>query len=106
MRGKEDENPIIMFGQDGCIVKEYLFTNKYWALPNINIPPMPKEEDQGIILSSFVSRELGYGFEMISSQLAHINEYKKGSTSYMLMQLWKLIKKQKKPNFTPSPFMS
>ena len=75
VRGKESEKPIIMFGQDECIFKKNLFSYKHWALPDSTTPPMPKEEGHGIMLSSFVSREFGYGFEMTSSQLAHVNQY-------------------------------
>ena len=75
---KKNERPIVMFGQDECIFKQFLFSHKQWVLPDGTTPPMPKDEGQGVMLSSFVSCEFGYGMDLSSSQLVHINEYRKG----------------------------
>ena len=34
VRKKEDEKPIIIFGQDECIFKQFLFSHSHWALPD------------------------------------------------------------------------
>lgn len=73
VRKKESEKQIIMIGQDKCIFKQFLFSHKHWALPDDTTPPMPKEEGQGVMLSSFVSREFGYGFTLSQAQLDHVN---------------------------------
>ena len=78
MKNSEDEEPIIIIGQDVCIYKQFLFSRKYWALPDETTPPMPKGEGQGVMLSSFVSRELGYGLSLSPAQLDHVNQYRMG----------------------------
>ena len=78
MRKGEDEKPIIMIGQGECIYKQFLFSRKHWALPDGTIPPMPKDEEQGVMLSSFVSRKFGYGLNLLPVQLDHVNQYRLG----------------------------
>ena len=78
VRKKDDEKPIIMISQDEYIFKQYLFIHSYWALPDGATPLMPKEEGQGVMVSSFVSREFGYGLELTTAQLVHVNEYRRG----------------------------
>ena len=67
-----------MIGQDECIFKQFLFTYKQWILPDGTQPPMPKDEGQGVMLSSFVSRDFGYSYELTPSELARVNEFRKG----------------------------
>ena len=105
VREKESEKPIIMFGQDECIFKQYLFTYKHWALPNVTILPMPKEGSQGIMLSSFVSREFGYRFEMTSSQLSHVNQYQKGQHYLDVSATMEINKSTEKSKLTSTPFI-
>ena len=38
-----DERPVISFGQDKCIVKQYSFTNKSWTGPNREQALIPKD---------------------------------------------------------------
>ena len=67
-----------MIGQDECIFKKCSFTHNHWASLDGTTPPMPKEEGQGVMLSSFVSSEFRYGMELTKSQLSHINKYRRG----------------------------
>ena len=39
---------------------------------------MPKDEEQGVMLSSFVSRKFGYGLNLLPVQLDHVNQYRLG----------------------------
>ena len=106
VRKKEDEKPIIMIGQDECIFKQFLFTHKYWALSDGTTPPMPKEEGQGVMLSSFCSREFGYGFPLTQAQLDHINEYRKGQHYLDVDAAMEIHKTTSKPTLISSPFTS
>ncbi|CAJ1943688.1 unnamed protein product [Cylindrotheca closterium] len=49
------EKPLICFGQDECIMKQYLFTNKAWATPEGTRSLTPKDEGMGLMISAFVS---------------------------------------------------
>jgi hypothetical protein len=53
--------PFIILGQDGCIFKQYILTKKGWTAPDCKKALQPKDEGQGVMISSFVSREFGYG---------------------------------------------
>ena len=77
VRKKIEDRPIIMIGQDECIFKQFLIVGKQWCLPDGSTAVNPKEEGMGIMLSAFVSRDFGYGFDFDPAQLAVINEYRK-----------------------------
>ena len=64
----------MLLGQDECIFKQYLFTNSTWVLPDGSRPLIPKEEGQGIMLSSFTCRELGYGYKIDEDKLKKVNK--------------------------------
>ena len=99
-RKNENEKPIIIFGQDEYIFKQFIFTTKHWVLPDGTCHVMPKEEWEGIIVSSFVSCEFEYGFPHTKSQLAHINEFRKGQ-DYLYAEAATVINKTKsKPKLT------
>ena len=68
------QTPLLIFGQDGCIFKQYVFSQGQWVLPNGTKQLIPKDEGQGVMLSSFVSRELGYGFEIGAVAMEFINK--------------------------------
>ena len=57
VRKKEWEKPLILVGQNESIFKQFHITAKQWALPNGETAPNPKEDGQGVMLSSFVSRD-------------------------------------------------
>ncbi len=50
LRMKKEENPLIMFGHNKAIFKQYLLTKL-----------VPKDDGQGVMISAFQSRELGFG---------------------------------------------
>ena len=67
-----------MIDQDKCIFKQFLLVKKQWYLPDGTTSVNPKEEGMGIMISSFCSREFGYGFELTQNQLATVNAYRQG----------------------------
>ena len=77
-----NEKPIIIFGQDECIFKQYAFTKKSWTSPDGTRPLIPKDEGQGLMLSSFVSREFGYGYDISNEILSKINEEMRGQNNH------------------------
>jgi hypothetical protein len=56
--------PLICFGQDECIFKQFLFTGKAWISHDGQKPVIPKDEGLGVMISAFVSREFGFGLSL------------------------------------------
>ena len=83
-----------------------LFSHKHWALPDGTTPPMSKEEGQGVMLSSFVNSEFGYGLELSQAQLDHINRYRRGQHYLDVESAMEVNKCTEKPRLTSSPFTS
>ena len=69
--------PLILIGQDKSIFKQFLILPKQWNLPDGTAPLNPKDKGYGIMLSSFVSRDFGYGHDITVEELRRINEYRK-----------------------------
>ena len=78
VRKPENERKVMMFGQDECIFKQYSFNKQSWTLPDGTKPLVPKDEGQGLMLSSFTSRELGYGPTITSQVLERVNREMRG----------------------------
>ena len=73
---------MILIGQDESIYKQFSITAEQWALLNIETVPNPKEEGQGVMLSSFVLCDFGYGHNLTEAQLDQINDIRRG-TDYL-----------------------
>jgi hypothetical protein len=73
--------PMIIFGQDECIFKQFLMTKKTWIGPNGEKNLVPKDEGLGRMISAFVSREFGFGLAVTPEQLNEINA-KRLNTQY------------------------
>ena len=71
--------PLIGFGQDESILKQYAFTTKAWTAPDGTHGLIPKDEGAGIMISAFVSREYGFGIDLSPDNLARVNEKRKGT---------------------------
>jgi hypothetical protein len=56
VRKPADKKPIICFGQDKAIMKQYCFTTKAWTAPSGQKALVPKDEGMGLMISAFVSR--------------------------------------------------
>ena len=78
VRFDPEKRPLVVFGQDECIVKQYLFTQKSWNGPNGETALIPKDDGLGVMISAFVSREFGFGFQLMTEQLNEINAKRVG----------------------------
>ena len=70
------EKPLIIFGQDEYIFKQFIFRNKCWTPSSGETPLTPKDKGQGLMLSGFVSREYGFNWKLDENELKTINEYR------------------------------
>ena len=52
--------PLIIFGKDEAIFKQYLLTLKLWLGRNKKQPLRPKDEGMGLMASVFKSRAFGF----------------------------------------------
>jgi hypothetical protein len=77
-RLKKDEKPLIMFGHDEAIFKQYLLTKKAWYGPDGISVLVPKDDGQGVMISAFQSRELGFGMALTKEQLDEVNYLRRG----------------------------
>ena len=105
VRRNKSKKPLIMFGQDECIFKQYLFSNAQWCLPDGQRAIIPKDEGQGIMISAFVSREFGYGHDLNASQFAEINNYRKKRNYIDEDAAVEIYGKKEKQPLTESPFI-
>ena len=74
VRKLPSELPLIIWGQDKCIFRQFIFRNMTWTGPKGETPLMPKTEGQGIMVSRFVSREFGFGWQLSPKQLSIVNK--------------------------------
>jgi hypothetical protein len=66
--------PLIGFGQDESILKQYAFTTKAWTAPDGTRGLIPKDEGAGVMISAFVSREFGFGIDLSNEDLTRVNQ--------------------------------
>jgi hypothetical protein len=64
VRSPANLKPLICFGQDECIFKQLTFTPKAWTAPDGQKTMIPKDEGFGVMISAFVSREVGFGYDI------------------------------------------
>ena len=75
------QKPLMILGQDEAIFKQFIFSNGVWITPDGQKQLIPKDDGQGVMLSSFVSRELGYGYTLPEevkdrvNKMRHVKEY-------------------------------
>jgi hypothetical protein len=96
--------PVMILGQDESIFKQYCIPTKSWVYPDGTRVLLPKDEGQGLMISAFVSRELGYGMELTPSQLDAINLKRKNEHYLDTLSAKKKNGNTKKPKLTHSPF--
>ena len=94
-----------MIGQDKCIFKQYLLVKKQWVLPDGTTAVNPKEEGMGIMLSSFCSRDFGYGFKLSAEQLAIVNRFREGKDYIDEEAALEILKNKQKQPLKDSPFI-
>jgi hypothetical protein len=71
------EKPLMILGQDECIFKQFTLTTKSWTDPDGTRSLLPKDDGQGVMVSSFVCRELGFGYKPTPQQLSLVNAKRK-----------------------------
>ncbi len=72
VRFPEGRKPLICFGQDEAIMKQYCFTSKSWTAPTGQKAIIPKDDGMGVIISMFfyfVFFSSEFVFVLILSQL-------------------------------------
>ena len=55
VRLEQHEHPLIIFGHDECIFKQFHVTKKAWMGPNGETVLIPKDDGQGVMISGFQS---------------------------------------------------
>ena len=61
VRNPKHEKPLIIFGYNECIFKQYLLTKNNWMDPDDETVLVPKDEGQGVMISAFQCREFEMG---------------------------------------------
>ena len=105
MRRDTSKKPIIIIGQDESIFKQYCLSKKQWFLPDGSTNANPKDEGQGIMISAFVSRDLGFGFNISPHDLRRINNCRHGSDYLDKEAALEIFDRKEKHNLTESPFV-
>jgi hypothetical protein len=72
------ERPLIIFGHDESIFKQYHLTKSAWVAPDGTVTIIPKDDGQGLMISAFQSREFGFGMNITDEELQKINETRRG----------------------------
>ena len=80
VRKSKDSRPLITFGHDECIFKQYLVTHKSWCTKDGATVLVPKDDGQGVMISAFQSREFGFGMDLTIEQVNKVNAFRKGKT--------------------------
>ena len=78
VRKDPNSKPLMINGQDEVIFRQNTFTGSSWTLPDGTKQLLPKDDGQGLVLSSFCSRELGYGWQIPPDILREVNVKRKG----------------------------
>jgi len=71
--------PLICFGHDESIYKQFLITKKTWIGPDGERNIVPKDDGLGVMVSAFQSREFGFGLVVSDEQLKEVNEKRKNT---------------------------
>ncbi len=69
--------PLISFGHDESIYKQFLISLKTWTGPDGEKNIAPKDDGMGMMISAFQSREFGFGVVVSEDQLKEVNEKRK-----------------------------
>jgi hypothetical protein len=107
VRKPPTSRPLILIGQDESIFKQYCLRSHSWVAPDGTRGLLPKDEGQGVMVSSFVSREFGYGMEITPADLHKINRRRerRGHNCYLDEEAAQLKHgTTKKSMLTSSPF--
>ena len=101
----KDEKPLIIFGQDECIYKQFIFCNKCRMRPKGESQLTPKDEGEDLIVSGFVSREYEFDWKLIEQQLQKVNNLRKDKEYIDKEASISKFGKSVKSNLNSSPFI-
>ena len=104
VRKKDNERPLISVGQDECIFKQYLLKSKTWTHEGKRVI-VPKDEGYGVMISAFMSRELGFGVVISQEQLDEINRRRRGKHYADKDAATFITNSTAKQDLTESPFV-
>lgn len=80
VRFPEGQKALIRIGQDEAIFKQYHVTRSAWKGSNGEIGLVPKDDGAGVMISGFISRELGFGIEWTDELRDNVNETRRDQT--------------------------
>ena len=78
--------PIMLFGQDEAIFKQYLSHWKAWTAPGGLKAISPKDDGLAVMISAIVSRKLGFGVEWNEDIMKKVNERRVGKNTAIVRQ--------------------
>ena len=97
--------PIIIFGQDEAIFKQYLSWWKAWSGPGGLKAIWPKDDGLAVMISAIVSRELGFGVEWTDDLQRKANAFRSGKSYSDKDAAERLNGNDKKQDLMSSPFV-
>ena len=74
VRKPASDRPLIIIGQDECVVKQYSFSSKTWEGKDGEKKLLPKSDGYSLMMSAFCSRCFGLGLNVTEQQLEEIND--------------------------------
>ncbi|KAL7532560.1 hypothetical protein ACHAWF_008635 [Thalassiosira exigua] len=105
VRKPAGRKPLIVVGQDEAIFKQFLNMWKAWKLPDGTMAIMPKDDGNGVMISAWVSRELGFGVDWTSDLMERVNRSRAGKKYIDEEAARRVIGKPDKPPLTSSPLV-
>jgi len=101
----EGQCPLIIFGHDECIFKQFTMSTKSWVGPNGKTVIVPKDDRLSAMITAFQSWEFGFGLELSNEQLQEVNATHVGKM-YLDEKAATAVKATtSKPALTKSPFI-
>ena len=98
-------NPVIIFGQDEAIFKQFSSMWKAWSGPGGLKAIWPKDDGIGVMVSAIVSREFGFGVEWTPALKKKVNERRRGQTYSDKEAAFRLRGTSEKEDLTSSPLV-
>ena len=72
VRKQECDRPLIIVGQDECVVKQYSFSSQSWQGKDGEKKLLPKSDGYSLMMSAFCDRCFGLGLDVSEQQLHKI----------------------------------
>jgi hypothetical protein len=104
VRKEADKRPVIIIGHDECVCCQCMLSAFGWKGPNGDTVLLPKSEEEGIMVSSFFGREIGFCFELTEEQLAQINAARNGQEYKARLSAQHLFGTARNPSMTIDQF--